>query len=85
MDLQFEDPLSDYKRNATPREAGFDITGLVVRLGLAKSRKQASYILLAAAVLALILAFVFWPRSSQDIELPPVSSNLAPSGNPGRF
>lgn len=39
------------------------ITRLVIKLGLAKDEKRAPTVLLAIAVLAVVITFVFWPRS----------------------
>ena len=45
-------------------------TRMVIRLGLAKDPKQATVVLIAVGVLALVLAFVFWPRSGGFEQVP---------------
>ena len=46
------------------------ITKLVLRLGLAKSERQVPAVLVAIAVLAVVVMFVAWPKSTNDVSQP---------------
>jgi hypothetical protein len=59
------------------------LTGLVIRMGLAKDARSASYVLLATAAVAVVLAFVVpmilgsspkrIPQSELEAQMPPSS------------
>jgi len=60
--VTFDEPGMMYNRGPRgPRQSW--LTKLVIRLGLAKDAKQASIVLIILGVAALILMFIFWPRS----------------------
>lgn len=61
--VQFDEPGTSYNRGPRgPRQSW--PTKLVIRLGLAKDEKQAGIVMLVIAVLAIVIAFIFWPRSA---------------------
>ncbi len=62
--VQFDEPGMEFnnRRPRGPRHSW--LMKLVLSSGLAKDEKQASIVLLAIGVLALVLMFIFWPRSS---------------------
>lgn len=72
--------MSDIEFNTNPDEFGrppqaapsTDITGKLVEWGLAGDRKQAEYVLIAAAVLVLLLAFVAYRSLSGGSDAPPL-------------
>lgn len=67
--VQFDEPGMMYNRGPRgPRQSW--LTKLVIKLGLAKDPKQASVVLIAIGVLALLIAFFFWPRGA-DYEIVP--------------
>jgi hypothetical protein len=57
-DIQFDTNPSEF---GTPPQGkpGWDLTGQIVSLGLAKTREQAEYLLIGVAVLAIIIAAYF--------------------------
>lgn len=72
-DLRFDTDQDQLSRRY-PQKSGLDITGIIIRMGWAKDRKQASYVLLVVAILAGIITYVFWPSGSSNTEpvpLPP--------------
>ena len=67
--VQFDEPGMAYNRGPRgPRQSW--LIKLVIRLGLAKNAKQATTVLIVVGVAALVLAFIFWPRSA-DYEIVP--------------
>jgi len=61
--VQFDEPGMAYNRGPRgPRQSW--PTKMVIKLGLAKDQKQATMVLIAIAVIAIIVTFIFWPRSS---------------------
>ncbi|MBL4644788.1 MAG: hypothetical protein JKX80_02895 [Candidatus Pacebacteria bacterium] len=61
--VQFNEPGMAYNRGPRrPRNSW--LIKLVIKLGLAKDAKQASIVLIAIGVLALVLAFIFWPKGA---------------------
>jgi hypothetical protein len=69
-DIRFESD-TDFDVRRLQQKSRFDLIGMVVRTGFAKNRQQASYVLLGVAVVAAIIAFVFWPSGRGDAPPPP--------------
>ena len=64
--VTFEEPGgSNFNRPRGPRLSW--PTRMAIKLGLAKDARQASVVLTAIAVLAIILAVIFWPRDSYEL------------------
>lgn len=64
--VQFDEPGMAYNRGPRrPRQSW--LISLVIKLGFAKDAKQAVVVLAAIGVLAIVLAFIFWPRSNYEI------------------
>ena len=63
--VQFDEPTGGFNNRGPrgPRQSW--PTKLVIKLGLAKDTKQATVVLIAIAVLALVLMFIFFPRGSE--------------------
>lgn len=62
--VQFDEPMAGFNGGShQPRQSW--PTKMVIKLGLAKDAKQATVVLIAVAVLALVVAFVFFPRGSE--------------------
>jgi len=62
--VKFDEPGMAYNRGPRgPRQSW--LIKLVIKLGLAKDAKQASVVLIAIGVLALVLAFIFWPKGTE--------------------
>ncbi|QSH39711.1 hypothetical protein JXR01_01755 [Candidatus Kaiserbacteria bacterium] len=62
--VQFDEPMPGFNKGSRgPRQSW--PTKLVMKLGLAKDTKQATVVLIAVAVLAVIVAFIFFPRGSE--------------------
>ena len=60
--VQFNEPGDDYMRN-TPRGPRRSwLINAVIKLGLAKDDKQATIVLIIVGVIAIALAFMFWPK-----------------------
>jgi hypothetical protein len=58
-DIQFETNPNEF--GVPPQEeGGWDLTGQIVSLGLAKTREQAEYVLIAVGVLALLVMVYFF-------------------------
>lgn len=67
--IQFDTPDNEFGQ--PQREAaGFDLTGKLIAWGLVSSRKEAQYVLIAVAVLALVGAFIL--LRSGGAEPPPL-------------
>lgn len=69
-DLQFENQTNEFGR---PPEAsgGFDITGKLISWGLVSNRKEAEYLLIGVAVVALLAAFFFYRSTAGSLPPPP--------------
>lgn len=74
--VQFDEPGMAYNRGPRGPRLSW-LTKLVIRLGLAKDAKQAVYVLIAIGVLALVLAFIFWPRGAQYELVPQPGSGVS--------
>mgnify|MGYP003394611279 CR=1 FL=1 len=73
-DIQFETGQNEFSRPPT-ESGGFDIAGKLVAWGLVSNRQEATYVLIALGVLALILAFFLIRSSGSDLPAPPPVSN----------
>ena len=67
--VTFNEPGMDYRQAPRGPRQSWLVT-FVIKLGLAKDAKQASIVLIVLGVVALILAFIFWPGGS-DYEIVP--------------
>jgi hypothetical protein len=69
-DLQFDNQTNEFGR---PPEAsnGFDITGKLINWGFVSNRKEAEYVLIGVAVVALLAAFFFYKSSAGSLPPPP--------------
>lgn len=69
-DLRFDTGDTEF---ASSREtsAGLDLAGKLVAWGLVSDRQQATYVLIGAGVLALIIAFFLFRSSGSDLPPPP--------------
>ncbi len=58
-EMHFEDQGDEFSR---PREdaAGFDMTALLIKWGIASSRQQAEYALIGIAIFAAVVALSTW-------------------------
>lgn len=68
-EMRFEDNQNEFGRPPTA-SGGLDVSGLLVKWGIASSRQQAEYILLVIGAVCLILAgylFFFSGGSTQDV------------------
>lgn len=70
-DLQFDTGQNEF---GPPRveKSGMDISGKLVEWGLVSNRQEASYVLIAIAVLALIAAYFLYSSLSGGSDVPTV-------------
>ncbi len=68
--VQFNEPT--VLRQRGPRKSWS--INLIIKLGLAKDEKQASIVLIAIGILALVVMVVFWPRSNNQPTPPPATT-----------
>lgn len=79
-DVQFDSDVDEFANAAAPREGvRGDLTGWFVRSGLVRTRRQAEYVLLLIAALAILVGVVSW-ASTRPNRKPPV---ITPSEIPG--
>lgn len=67
-DMQFETNPNEFGRPPVQGK-GFDLTGKLIGWGLVSSRKEAEYVLIAVAVVALLAAFYFFTSSSGGVQV----------------
>lgn len=68
--VQFDEPGMQYNQGPHgPRRSA--LTNLVITLGLAKDDKQAAIVLIVVGIVAVAIAFVFWPRGGEVLPPPP--------------
>jgi flagellar biosynthesis/type III secretory pathway M-ring protein FliF/YscJ len=53
------------------------LVGTVIKLGLAKNDKQAGIVLIVVAVIAVALAFIFWPSGDDYVPVPQPGQDVA--------
>ncbi len=72
-EIRFEDTTDEFGR-PPEQAAGFDFTGLLIKWGIASSRQQAEYILIAVGVFCLlVIAYTFWGDDSRSpVQILPV-------------
>lgn len=64
--VTFDEPGMDYARGPRGPRVSWP-TKLVMSLGLAKNPKQATTVLLVIGIVAVALAFTFWPRDEFEL------------------
>ena len=68
-DLQFDTGQNEFGR--PPEQASsFDLSGKLIQWGLVSNKQEASYVLIAVAVLALIGAYFLYSSLSGGTEVP---------------
>lgn len=67
--VTFDEPGMGYGRGPRGPRLSWP-TKLVIKLGLAKDARQANVVLVVVGVIAIILAFIFWPKGT-DYEIVP--------------
>lgn len=55
--VQFDSDQTD-EFGRPPVRGGSDLTGKLIKMGIAKDRKQAEYVLIAIGILALLAAYL---------------------------
>lgn len=75
-DIRFDTDQNQLTRRQS-QKGGLDLIGMVVRMGWAKDRTQASYVLLVVAILAGIIAYVFWPSGTNNTEPVPLPPQIS--------
>lgn len=77
-DMQFQtDDQNEFGR--APTSQGFDLTGMLMKWGVASSRQQAEYVLIGIGMMALAAAIFFFMSSGSGGPPPPPPPNMAPS------
>lgn len=61
--VEFNEPGMAYSMPNTSSKQSF-LTGLVLKLGLAKDAKQAQSVLIIIGILAIVVMFFAWPSGS---------------------
>ena len=61
MSVEFDEPQSTTQYNSSMSKASSFLSHTVIKMGLAKTDKDAQWVLLGIAVLAVIVTFVFLP------------------------
>ncbi|OGG51079.1 hypothetical protein A3C18_03710 [Candidatus Kaiserbacteria bacterium RIFCSPHIGHO2_02_FULL_54_11b] len=68
-DMQFQtDNQNEFGR--PPASQGFDLTGMLMKWGVASSRQQAEYVLIGIAVLAIVVGVFFYLSGSSGSPIP---------------
>lgn len=70
-DLQFDDSQSEFAR-PPEQPSGFDLSGKLVEWGLVSNRQEATYVLIAIGVLAVIVAFFVFRVGGGGSDAPPL-------------
>ena len=73
--MQFQSD-SENEFGRPPVASGFDMSGLLIKWGVASSRQQAEYILITVGVICLIIAgYFFFYSGGSDAPIGPVYAN----------
>lgn len=65
--VQFEDPYAGVPKRSIEEPKG--LSGLIIRLGLARTDAQANIVMIIIMLTSFVLAFVIYPRDPQvDLE-----------------
>jgi hypothetical protein len=78
--IQFNTPGSEFQPPA-PRPQQYDISAKLIGWGLVKTRQEAEYVLIAAGVVALLMAFFLFRGASQPSVPPPPYVEVNSSDN----
>lgn len=68
-DMRFEDQQNEFGRPPVA-SGGFDMSGMLIKWGVASSRQQAEYILITIGILALAVAVFVYMSSSGSSDVP---------------
>lgn len=72
-DIQFDEPGLDYMRKYADRKPAYStLAGMLIKAGFAKDESQASIVMVVIAIVALGMAYIFWPGSGSNTDAPPL-------------
>ena len=68
-DIQFDEPGMDYARQYAMQKPRYSaLTDMFIKAGFAKDEKQAATVMIVLAVVALGIAYTFWPSSGVPVD-----------------
>ncbi len=76
--IQFNEPGMNYAQPSMAQKKTF-LTGLIMKVGLAKSEKQAQMVLVGIGVFALVAMFFAWPSGGSNVPRP-ANDGITPIG-----